>query len=131
MEELLSSKLEPTQEEHILGIAEVRQVFELTSKGDYIAGCFVNSGELTRNARYRLIRNSKVIAESAGVASLRHFDDDVNLVRKGSECGVRLSSSVEYALGDKIEAYEIRKVQRRIQSVVDTAPVAKHKQVEQ
>lgn len=122
VEELLSSKLEPTAEEAVVGVAEVRQVFELTSKGDFIAGCFVNSGELTRNSRYRLIRDGKVITDTVGVVSLRHFDNDVNQVRKGSECGIRLAGSVEYTLGDKIEAYEVRQVQRRIRSVVDAAP---------
>ncbi len=72
--------LAPKFREIVLGRAEVREVFKVSKVGT-IAGCYVQSGKLTRNAKVRILRDSAVIFESE-LESLRRFKDDVREVRR-------------------------------------------------
>ena len=84
-----------------LGRAEVRQVFNVT--GGTIAGSMVQDGKLTRGARVRLVRDSRVVWEGK-IGSLRRFKDDVREVLSGYECGIGLENYGDVKPGDIIEA---------------------------
>jgi translation initiation factor IF-2 len=109
--EAMAGMLEPISREVIIGHAEVKQVFEV-SKG-LVAGCSVTDGRITRNARLRLIRRKAVQFEGQ-VATLKRFQDDVNEVRAGLECGIRLVNYTDYQPGDIIEAYSVEKVAQKL-----------------
>jgi len=111
IEQALKGMLKPEYEEVELGRAEVREVFK-SSKIGTIAGCLVMSGEIRRNARARLLRDSTVVAENLPVSSLRRFKDDVVEVREGYECGLTLGSYGDLKVGDLIETYEQREKPR-------------------
>lgn len=96
--------LSPDIKEETLGQAEVRNVFSL-SKAGTIAGCFVTSGKITRNAYARLVRDSVVIYE-AKIDSLKRFKDDTKEVAEGFECGIKLENYNDLKVGDVIECYE-------------------------
>jgi translation initiation factor IF-2 len=83
-----------------------------SSKFGTIAGCLVMSGEIRRNAKARLIRDSKVVAENLPVSSLRRFKDDVTEVREGYECGLTLGSYGDLRVDDVVETYEMREKPR-------------------
>jgi translation initiation factor IF-2 len=108
VEEAMEGMLEPEAKETIVGRAEVRQMFQLT-KGPLIAGCFVNSGRITRSARVRVLRRKAVQFEGK-IASLRHFQDDVKEVKAGTECGLRLDGFNEFQPGDILECYTVEQV---------------------
>ena len=42
--------------------------------------------------------------------SLRRFQDEVNEVRAGMECGIRIDGFDDFQTGDMIECYTIEKV---------------------
>lgn len=109
IERMLSGMAEPTYEPVTLGRAEVRQVFSVRSGS--IAGCYVTSGRLARNAQMRVHRDGKVRWEGA-VASLRRFTEDVREVREGFECGVGLEGYNDLREGDILEAFTMRQVPR-------------------
>ncbi len=111
IEQALKGMLKPEFEEVELGRAEVRDVFK-SSKFGTIAGCLVMSGEIRRNAKARLIRDSKVVQENLPVSSLRRFKDDVTEVREGYECGLTLGSYSDIRVDDVIETYEMREKPR-------------------
>jgi translation initiation factor IF-2 len=111
IEQALKGMLKPEFEEVELGRAEVRDVFK-SSKFGTIAGCLVMSGEIRRNAKARLLRDSKVVAENLPVSSLRRFKDDVTEVREGYECGLTLGSYGDLRVDDVIETYEMREKPR-------------------
>ncbi|WP_460429216.1 translation initiation factor IF-2, partial [Amycolatopsis endophytica] len=111
IEQALKGMLKPEYEEVELGRAEVREVFK-SSKFGTIAGCLVQSGEIRRNARARLLRDNVVIAENLPVSSLRRFKDDVVEVREGYECGLTLGSYSDIKVDDVIETYEQREKPR-------------------
>ncbi len=100
--------LAPVEKEVILGRAEVRQVFRIAKVGN-VAGCFVQSGVIRRNANVRVIRDHVVVYEGT-IASLRRFKEDVTEVKEGFECGVALERFHDIKEGDVIEAYVIEKV---------------------
>jgi translation initiation factor IF-2 len=62
VKDILSSHLAPTISTRVLGEAEILQVFAINIRGRVyknIAGCRVRNGQVTRNAKYRIIRNGE------------------------------------------------------------------------
>ncbi|WP_443081538.1 translation initiation factor IF-2 [Tsukamurella sp. USMM236] len=105
VEAALKGMLKPVYEEKELGQAEIRAIFKSSKVGN-IAGCMVQSGIMRRNAKARLLRDSKVVAENLTVTSLKREKDDATEVREGYECGLTLSYS-DIKVGDVIETYEL------------------------
>ncbi|MEU1985671.1 translation initiation factor IF-2 [Nocardia sp. NPDC019395] len=110
IESALKGMLKPIYEEVELGRAEIRAIFR-SSKIGLIAGCMVSSGVVKRNAKARLLRDNRVVAESTTINSLRREKDDAMEVREGFECGMTLTYS-DIKEGDIIEAYELREKPR-------------------
>lgn len=66
VKDLLSEQLKPTISSKVLGEAEVLQLFPINVKGRVyknIAGCRIRNGQITRNAKYRVIRKGEKIFE--------------------------------------------------------------------
>ncbi len=99
----MSGLLEPEIIETPLGDAEVRQVFKVSKTGT-IAGCYVTSGTIKRNALVRVKRDGEVIHQAA-INSLKRFKDDVKEVQSGFECGIGIEGFDEYVEGDIFEVY--------------------------
>ena len=111
VKEAMAGLLEPVVKENVIGSAEVRQIFEL-SKGVPVAGCMVASGRIVKG-KVRVRRRKDVIYE--GIAqSLRRFQDEVNEVRAGMECGIRIEGYSEFQVGDVIECYTTEKVAAKL-----------------
>ena len=98
--------------EHILGVAEVRDVFR-SPKFGAVAGCMVVEGIVHRNRPIRVLREDVVIFEGE-LESLRRFKDDVAEVRHGMECGIGVKSYNDVKVGDKIEVFEKVQVARTL-----------------
>ncbi len=111
--------LSPTFKENILGHAEVRQVFRASRLGN-IAGCYVKDGELIRDCKVRLLRNSVVVYEGQ-LGSLRRVKEDVKKVSANMECGVTVANFNDVKEGDVIEAYELEQIAPTLASVTTSA----------
>jgi translation initiation factor IF-2 len=107
VKEAMQGLLEPSIKEVVIGSAEVRKIFEL-SKGGNVAGCMVSSGRMVRG-KARILRRKGLIYEGA-VQTLRRFQDEVNEVRAGMECGIRIEGFNEMQIGDVIECFTTEKV---------------------
>jgi translation initiation factor IF-2 len=105
----LQGLLEPEYAPKTIGQAEVRQVFKISKVGA-IAGSYMRDGEARRNARVRVIRGGKVIAEDLHVGSLKRFNEDVREVRSGFECGIALEGFTNFEVGDILEFYVMERV---------------------
>jgi len=100
----LHGMLEPEYADKAIGTAEVRRVIRVPKIGN-IAGSYVVEGIARRNAKARVVRGGKVLAENLGVSSLKRFEDDVREVRTDFECGIRLDGFNDFEEGDRIEFY--------------------------
>jgi len=109
----LSGLLAPEIKEHIVGVAQVREVFR-SSKFGVVAGCLITEGAVRRNNPIRVLRDNVVIFEGA-LESLRRFKDDVSEVRAGTECGIGVKNYQDVRVGDQIECYTRVEVSRTIQ----------------
>jgi len=110
----LEGMLKPDIEEEVVGVVEVREIFRAPRVGT-IAGCYVQSGNVVRNANIRLIRDGIVVYEST-VGSLRRFKEDVREVQSGFECGLTVEGYQDIKQDDTIEVYETREVARQLQT---------------
>ena len=111
VKEAMAGLLDPLLKEVVVGSAEVRKIFEL-SKGVPVAGCMVTSGRIAKG-KVRVRRRKDIIFE--GIAqSLRRFQDEVNEVRAGMECGIRLEAYSDFQTGDVIESYTVEKVAQKL-----------------
>jgi translation initiation factor IF-2 len=109
----LTGMLEQKYREVFKGRAEVRQVFRVSKVGN-VAGCFVSDGEITDNARARVIRDSTIVYEGS-IASLRRIKDDVKRVTAGLECGIALANFNDIKENDIIEAYVLEEIPRALE----------------
>ncbi|TCO51851.1 translation initiation factor IF-2 [Kribbella antiqua] len=111
IEAALKGMLKPIYEEATLGQAEIREIFRSSKVGN-IAGCWVTSGLLRRNAKVRLIRDGAVVVDNTELSSLKRFKDDASEVREGFECGLTIQGYNDIKIGDVVEAFELREKPR-------------------
>ena len=117
IEQALVGMLTAVKTEETIGEAEVRNTFKASRVGT-IAGCMVTSGVLRRGAQVRVIRDSTVIYTTT-IDSLKRFQDDAREVADGFECGLHLQNFDDVKVGDVLEAFEMREVER---TSLDEAP---------
>ena len=108
VEAAMKGMLDPKFEEKVIGNVEVRQTFRISNVGT-IAGAFVISGKVERNAGVRIIRENVVIHDGK-IATLKRFKDDVKEVTKGFECGIQIENYNDIKEGDIIEVYIMEKI---------------------
>ncbi|HXX35605.1 MAG TPA: translation initiation factor IF-2, partial [Thermodesulfobacteriota bacterium] len=108
----LEGLLEPTYKEHILGRAQVIQVFSIRKVGT-VAGSLVVDGKVVRGSHARLLRDNVVVYDGR-ISSLKRFKDDMKDCSQGLECGIGIENFNDVKLGDVIESYEVEEVQTRL-----------------
>ena len=112
VKDAMAGLLDPLLKDVVVGQAEVRKIFDL-SKGGRVAGCAVTTGRLVRG-KMRLRRRGNLVYEGVSL-TLKRFQDEVNEVRSGMECGVRLDGFDDYQEGDVIECYSVEKVAAKLE----------------
>ncbi|MFP4066117.1 MAG: translation initiation factor IF-2 [Spirochaetaceae bacterium] len=107
--------LAPSEEEETLGTAEVREVFRVPKIGA-VAGCYVTSGKVRRNAQVHVVRDGIQIY-TGKVSSLKRFKNDAREVEAGYECGIGVENYNDVKVGDQLEVFEIKKVAKKLEEV--------------
>ena len=108
----MAGQLGPEIIEHVVGRAEIRQVFPAGKTGK-AAGLLVTEGVIKKDLRARITR-ADVIIYNGKVNSLRRFKDDVAEVRTGLECGVTFDSTNDIKAGDFLETFEVEERARTL-----------------
>ena len=62
-------------------------------------------------AQVRVLREGTVVYETT-IDSLKRFQDDAREVTEGFECGIHLANFDDVKIGDVLEVYETRQVER-------------------
>lgn len=86
-------------QEFILGKAKILAIFPYERKK--VAGCKVIEGRIAKGDKVRVEREEQVLGE-ARIASLRVGKEDVGKVDKPAECGILLSTSLDFDTSDMI-----------------------------
>ncbi len=110
VEAAMKGMLAPKYEEKVIGNAEVRQTFRISNVGT-VAGAYVLTGKVERNAGVRIIRDNIVIHEGK-LATLKRFKDEAKEVTKGFECGIQIENYNDIKEGDIIEAFVMEEIKR-------------------
>ncbi|MBO5397710.1 MAG: translation initiation factor IF-2 [Clostridia bacterium] len=108
VESAMKGMLDPVYKEVVIGTAEVRQTFKVSNVGT-IAGAYVLTGKVSRNAGIRVIRDNIVIHDGK-LISLKRFKDDVKEVGTSYECGLQIENFNDIAEGDQLEVYVMEEV---------------------
>jgi len=108
----MSGMLAPEQREEVIGTAEIRTVF-VASKIGTVAGSYITSGQVTRNCRFRLLREN-VVVYTGEVESVKRLKDDVREVKEGFECGIKLRNYNDIREMDQLEFFEIKEIARTL-----------------
>ena len=98
--------------EDIIGTAEVLQVFRHSKFGS-IAGSRVVEGVIRRGKPIRVLRDATVIF-TGELDSLRRYQENVDEVKEGTECGIGVKGYDQVKAGDQIECFERIEVQRTL-----------------
>lgn len=112
IEASLKGMLKPEFEEVVTSHSEIREIFR-SSKFGNIAGVMVQDGEVKRGTKCRILRNGIATVNDLEISSLRRFKDDVTSVKEGYEAGINLGSFNDIELGDIIETFEMREIERK------------------
>ena len=110
IEAAMKGMLAPKYREVVLGHAEVRETYKVSSVGT-VAGCYVQDGCLRRDCSVRVVRDGIVVHEGV-LGSLQRFKDAVKEVKERFECGLTVEKFNDLKLGDIIEAYTMEEVPR-------------------
>ena len=110
IESAMKGMLAPKFQEAIIGHAEVRMTYKVSSVGT-IAGCMVKDGKVTRDAQVRVLRDNIVIHEGE-VGSLQRFKDQAKEVTAGFECGMSIAKYNDIKEGDIFECFVMEEVKR-------------------
>lgn len=108
----MAGLLDPILRETALGVAEVRQVFDMGKKGK-VAGCIIKNGRITNRSRIRVKRKNDLLYIGA-VSTLRRFQEEASQVREGQECGIRVDNFGDFQPGDLLEAFEVEKIVQQL-----------------
>ena len=111
IEAAMKGMLAPTFEEAVLGHVEIRELFKVSGVGT-IGGSYVLDGKITRNCDVRVVRED-IVVYTGHLASLQRMKDAVKEVNAGYECGLSIENYNDIKIGDVIEAYEMREVERK------------------
>jgi len=112
IKDAMEGMLAPEFEEVITSNVEIREVFKISKVGT-IAGCMVTDGTIKRNNRIRVVRDGIVIF-TGDIDALKRYKDDVNEVKKGFECGIRVKNFNDIRVDDVIESFEQKEVKRTL-----------------
>ena len=110
IEAAMKGMLAPKYREVVLGHAEVRQTYKVSSVGT-VAGCYVQDGKIVRACSVRVVRDGIVIHEGV-LASLKRFKDDAREVAENYECGLTVEKFNDIKEGDIIEAFTMEEIPR-------------------
>ena len=110
IEAAMKGMLAPKYREVVLGHAEVRQTYKVSSVGT-VAGCYVQDGKIVRACSVRVVRDGIVIHEGS-LASLKRFKDDAREVAENYECGLTVEKFNDIKEGDIIEAFTMEEIPR-------------------
>jgi translation initiation factor IF-2 len=122
IEQALVGLLTAVTTEETIGEAEVRETFRASRVGT-IAGCMVTNGVIRRSANVRIVRDGTVVYTTT-IDSLKRFQDDAREVQEGFECGLHLANFDDVKVGDVLEVFETREVERTSLDEPAPAPAA-------
>ena len=108
VESAMKGMLEPVYEEKVTGSLTIRETINVSKIGT-VAGAYVDTGYITRDAGVRLIRDG-IVVYTGKLGSLRRFKDDVKKVNAGFECGLTIDGYNDIKTDDQIEAYVMEEV---------------------
>ncbi|MDR2490717.1 MAG: translation initiation factor IF-2 [Spirochaetaceae bacterium] len=112
MQQAMEGLLKPDTKEEVIANVEVRNVFKISRSG-VVAGCYVQTGTVKRQASVNVIRSDTVIY-TGKIAGLRRFKDDVKEVASGYECGISIDGFEDVQVGDELEVFEIVEIARKL-----------------
>ena len=110
IQQALVGMLTAVTTEETIGEAEVRETFRASRVGT-IAGCMVTNGVIRRGANVRIVRDGTVVYTTT-IDSLKRFQDDAREVQEGFECGIHLANFDDVKIGDVLEVFETREIER-------------------
>jgi len=113
VKDALVGLMESTYKEHIMGSAEVREVFQIPKVGA-IAGSYVTDGKFERGKSIRVVRDGVQLYDGKN-SSLRRFKDDVKEVQSGYECGIGVENFNDIKVGDVLECYYLEEIRPEIE----------------
>jgi len=108
----MEGMLSPDIEEAIVCSIEIREIFKISKVGT-IAGCMVLEGKINRNSKVRIIRDG-VVTYTGVLSSLKRFKEDAKEIVKGFECGLSIENFNDIKVGDIVEGFEEKEIQRKL-----------------
>ncbi|MDO8435742.1 MAG: translation initiation factor IF-2 [bacterium] len=95
-----------------LGMLKVQAIFRKENKYT-IAGGMVHEGKLAKGIRVEIWRGEELVGTGT-IGGLQSAKQEVEEVRSGSECGIRIETKADIAVDDRIVAYTQEEKERTL-----------------
>ncbi len=113
---ILEGLITPEVKEEIVGTAVVKKVFKIKNVGR-VAGCVVESGKIVKSMPVRIYRNGALVYDGS-ILSLKRFQDDVEEVSEGLECGISFVNFNQIEENDVIECYQKIEIKKTLDELI-------------
>ncbi|XP_069118591.1 LOW QUALITY PROTEIN: translation initiation factor IF-2, mitochondrial-like [Argopecten irradians] len=116
IKDTMISRIPPEEVEDVIGEASVIQSFPFHDgkKQLSVAGCKCVKGRLLMSSMFKVIRDGETLFRG-NAASLKHFKKNVDEIKKGMECGVRLcDEDFEFLPGDEIVCFKSQREEAKL-----------------
>lgn len=91
--------------EETSGLAKIIRIFS-KSKDKFVIGGKVESGTISLGEDAKILRREQEIGRGK-IKELQHLKKKTSEIKEGMEFGCQIQSTIELAIGDKIESYKI------------------------
>lgn len=107
LKKILTGMLQPELIHVELGKFKVLKVF-FTGKNEMVVGGNITEGKLEKKSKLRVIRDGEKVGDGQ-LVGLKLVNEDVDMLEKGTECGVRYQGKLTLQEGDVLEAWKEEK----------------------
>lgn len=107
IEGAMISLVAPTEEEEVVGEANVLQIFQLTN-GKFITGSRVTKGKIQKGYQVYVERRGQKVHEGK-ITELRNNKNEIKEATVGNDCGILMEPNIELQTGDKVYCFKLVK----------------------
>lgn len=103
IEETIINEADDISNYKYIGRAKIIKVFDIPGIG-IIAGCKVIDGFIKNKSFIKITRNGKKVCVEQ-ITSLKHRTENVDIAKRGIQCGIKLNNFKNYKINDEIKAF--------------------------
>ncbi|XBT18509.1 MAG: GTP-binding protein [Candidatus Shikimatogenerans sp. Tder] len=85
------------------GVLLVKKIYKINNKN--ICGCLIIKGKIKKKYFIKIIRNKKTILKKSKIISLKNFNKNISILKKGNLCSLIIKNFNNYIINDILKVF--------------------------